>query len=292
MSLVLDGGLYRQDAFIKVRSVVLDKESVGSRRGCDSGDSRKAGIGNAGRYVVFGLTGWDAAVGGRGAFCNPIIQVVQHSAQQGRNVQRVGRVLEGIVVGAVDVVGAVLRGGKEVDAGALVVGQVVAEGVGVGERAAALPVFGGGLGVDDEGVGVRSFEDTVGFASEGVGGDWVGVGKLVGRVEVVVVLSRVPAGLGETVVDEYPSSTGDKGRYTGKDLPAVSILVEAPIGELPEKAGALGAAPAVGFFDADAVAPEGIGLACGNRTSAYKRKETRSRRPVKPSPMTKGSLAV
>ena len=43
----------------------------------------------------------------------------------------------------------VLGGRKEVDPGTFVVGQIVAEGVGVGEGAAALPVFGGGLSVDD-----------------------------------------------------------------------------------------------------------------------------------------------
>ena len=157
--------------------------------------------------------------------------------------------LKDCVVGAFDVVGAVLCGGEEIDAGAVVVGQVVAEGVGVDEGAAALPVLGGGLGVDDEGVGVRAFEDAVGLAGYGVCGDGVGVGELVGGVEVVVVLPRVPAGLGEAVVDEDPTPARDERRNTGEDLPPLGVFVEATVGELPEEPGALGAAPAVGFFD-------------------------------------------
>ena len=58
------------------------------------------------------------------------------------------------------------------------------------EGAATLPILGGGLGVDDQGVGLRAFEDAIRSACQGVGGGGIGVGELVGGVEVVVVLSR------------------------------------------------------------------------------------------------------
>ena len=94
------------------------------------------------------------------------------------------------------------------------------------ERAAALPILGGGLGVDDQRVGGGSFEDAVGSACQGVGGDGIGVRELVGGVEVVVVLSRVPARLRESIVNKHSASTRYEGRYPSEDLPALSVVVK------------------------------------------------------------------
>ena len=104
---------------------------------------------------VSALAGGDTAVGWGSASRSPVIKVVNHGSEESRDVERVRWVLELVVDGAVHMVGTMFGGCEEIDAGAFVVGQVVAEGVGVNKRAAALPILGGGLGVNDQGVSGR-----------------------------------------------------------------------------------------------------------------------------------------
>ena len=125
------------------------KSRLGAVGGVEAGDGGEIGADAFGGDGCLRFSGGDAAVGGCSAVGNPGVKVVEHGAEQGGDVEGVGRVLEGLVVGAFDMVGAVLCGGEEIDAGAVVVRKVVAKGVGVDEGTAALPVFGGGLGVDD-----------------------------------------------------------------------------------------------------------------------------------------------
>ena len=68
------------------------------------------------------FAGWDTAVGWGSASRSPVIKVVYHGSEESRDVERVRRVLELVVDGAVDMIGAVFCGGEEVDAGVLVVG--------------------------------------------------------------------------------------------------------------------------------------------------------------------------
>ena len=60
--------------------------------------------------------------GGGVASRSPVIKVVYHGSEESRDVERVRRVLELVVDGAIDMVGTVFGGGEEVDAGAFVVG--------------------------------------------------------------------------------------------------------------------------------------------------------------------------
>ena len=66
--------------------------------------------------------------------------------------------------------------------------KVIAEGVGVHERAAALPILGRGLGVDNERVGARTFRDRITDAGQRIVGYGIGERKGIGLVAVVLVL--------------------------------------------------------------------------------------------------------
>jgi hypothetical protein len=50
--------------------------------------------------------------------------------------------------------------------------------------------------------GIAGGKDAVGSGGQRIGGFGVGEGELVARIVVILVLARVPAGLGETVVGE------------------------------------------------------------------------------------------
>ena len=92
----------------------------------------------------------DAALGGRAAAGDPLVQGAQQGTENGVGRQRIQRVSRHPAFeGGGRVV--VLQRGEQVDADVLVLREVIAAGVGVHQRAAPLPVFGGGLGVDDAG---------------------------------------------------------------------------------------------------------------------------------------------
>ena len=88
----------------------------------DAGDGWKDGVNAFRRDAGLSFAGGDTAVGWGSASRSPIIKVVYHGSEESRDVERVRRVLELVVDGAVHMVGAVFCGGEEVDAGAFVVG--------------------------------------------------------------------------------------------------------------------------------------------------------------------------
>ena len=73
-----------------------------------------------------------------------------------------------------------MRGrGKEIDAGLLMVGQIMPQRVRVHQRATTLPILCRGLGVEDQGIGVRTCEDAISPAGKRISADGIGEGKLV-----------------------------------------------------------------------------------------------------------------
>ena len=122
LALVFDWGFHRQHSLIEVGAVVLDEEAVWGGWRLDAGDGREARIGDFCWNAGLSFAGGDTAVGWGSAGRSPVIKVVYHGSEESRNVERVRRVLELVVDGTVDMVGAVLCGGEEVDAGSFVVG--------------------------------------------------------------------------------------------------------------------------------------------------------------------------
>src|SRR5437867_2800539 len=106
--------------------------------------------------------------------------------------------------------------------------HIVAQRVGMDERAAALPVLRGYLGMDHQRVCVRSLENAVGLAGERVGHGGVGEGELVRRIKMVFMLAWVAARLGEAKVQDHPPAARHMRRYGIEDAPSLPILIEAP----------------------------------------------------------------
>ena len=140
----------------------------------------------------------------RRAGLTPLPQLEQERPQEDAVVGGVGQV---VAAAARRRVGgrAVLRAAESVDADVVGDGGVLlAQGVGVDQRAAAVPVFRGALRVHHLGhqLGVVvAAEDAVGPLGERIGHGAVGEREHVAGVEVVLVLAVVPRRLGEAVVE-------------------------------------------------------------------------------------------
>src|SRR5687767_11862344 len=78
----------------------------------------------------------------------------------------------------------------------------------------------------------------------------VGKGELIGRVEMILVLTGMATRLGEAVVQNDAATAGHMGRHASEDAAPLQIPIEAPIDKFPQKAAALRTPPAIGFFDA------------------------------------------
>src|SRR5262249_45301416 len=131
-------------------------------------------------------------------------------------------------------------------------GVALAEGVGVDERTAAMPVFRRTLRVHDLQHGLRlprAAEDAVFLAGERIPLVAVGEGKHIGRIEMAVVLRVVGGRRREAVIEETEAAAGDVRHHAIEDLPALLVGVEAVVKKLPQAAAALRHTEAISVLD-------------------------------------------
>ena len=141
--------------------------------------------------------------------------------------------------------------GPVVDAHAFRLREVVALAVRVDQRAAPLPVFGRGLGVDDQRVGVGPLQDCVVAAAMRIRAGAVGEGETVGRaVVILMLLAARDHGVGEALVQPLAAGARNMRHQPVEDPPAGGVGVEAPPDEIADRAARLRAAVAIGPVDA------------------------------------------
>jgi hypothetical protein len=135
--------------------------------------------------------------------------------------------------------------------------------VGVHERRALLPVFGGAVGLDDQRIGWRAGQDRGGPAGERIGRRRIAEREPVLGVEPVLMLRRGAAGYAEAVVGEHLAGAGDMAEDAVEDAAALAVAVHAEFEEMPQKAAALRHAKADRMADLRAVPPSRSSPACG-----------------------------
>ena len=141
--------------------------------------------------------------------------------------------------------------------------QIVAARVGMGQRPAPLPVFDRGLGVDDERVGVRAFQDRVAPSGQMIGRFGIGERKAVGGIEVVfVLLTARDIGISETVIEPHPPGSSDMRQDAVEYLASVGVRVEPAIDEVAQTSPGLRTAPGIGLFDRAAALTQRVDAAC------------------------------
>src|SRR5438105_10464029 len=104
--------------------------------------------------------------------------------------------------------------------------QIVAARVGVGERPAPLPVFGRGLGMDDERIGFGTLQYRIAPSSQMIGRSGIGERKAVGGIEVFfVLLPSRDVGIGEAMIEPHAPAPATCGRIPSNILhPSASAL--------------------------------------------------------------------
>src|SRR5262245_56247932 len=156
-----------------------------------------------------------------------------------------------------------LGAGKEEHAGLLVLGQIVAERMGVYQGAASLPVLRCGLGMHDQWIGLRASQDAIGLTGQRIGQHAISKGELVGWVDMILVLTGMATRLREAIVQDDPPTASDMRRDAGEHTAPLRILIESTIDEFPQKATALRTSPAIGHVDADPPLSERVCRALG-----------------------------
>jgi hypothetical protein len=109
--------------------------------------------------------------------------------------------------------------------------DVLALSVGMGQGASFLPVLGGGLCVNDIGIGLRTLQNSILSSCLWIFEQIVGEGKKL-RVELIGMLLRGGDRSGKFIVQKQSSSSGYMGGDRLKDLPMRLILVEAMINQV------------------------------------------------------------
>ena len=91
--------------------------------------------------------------------------------------------------------------------------QVVPTGIGMDQRSLPLPVFGGTLGVDDQRIAFRSFENCIGFSCQVIRRFRVGKGETVCTVMVdFMFLSGRENRIGKPMIHPKQSGPGNMGQ--------------------------------------------------------------------------------
>ena len=239
-----------ENAACSVWPVVEQRQTARRARHGHAGDCRKLAAPGLRRHQRASFMGRHAAWRRRLAAARPAIERIQRGAEQRGGGDDVGEVLADAARRRPHVrVRRVLRAGPEIDARRRRDRQVRAARVGVHQRAAALPVFGGGLCVQYQWIGVRALEDGVRLTGQMVGGRAIGEGKDIGVFEMILVLlARRHRQIGEAR-GVQAAGAGDMGEQAVEHAAALGVGVEAVVDIVANGAPGLRAAPAIGFFN-------------------------------------------
>ena len=118
-------------------------------------------------------------------------------------------------------------------------GVLRAARIGVHERGALLPVFGRGVGLDDQWVARLAVEDRAGLAGKRIGRGGIAERKPVLRIQPVLMLCRGAAWHAKAMVGEHFAGAGDMAEHTVEHAPARAVAVHPEFEEMAQEAAAL-----------------------------------------------------
>ena len=113
--------------------------------------------------------------------------------------------------------------------------EVIPLGIGVHQGASTLPILGGCLRMDDQGIGLRSFEDRIGLAVIVVGRGRVRERKSIRGGEVVLILLSGGAHhTRKSMIHPHQAPTRDMRQYAVEYSSTLGVCIEAAMNEITD----------------------------------------------------------
>ncbi len=89
---------------------------------------------------------------------------------------------------------------EQINSNTWVLYEIFAKWMRMNQRPPPLPVFGGGLRMEDQWIGFRMTQQRVRFPRGRIRRFYIGERKLIGRIEVLFVLAGIPVGMTKTEI--------------------------------------------------------------------------------------------